>query len=235
MSSRPDAPELAWLWPTPLLRRRFPGSEALNADLARTFLRFRDKQIAREKAAAGPVYASPDDLLKRFQKKALRDLFAFIGDAVFELARAANEHAWKGMEAPQLRVAIAGAWFQIQNGYGSHGVHSHGNCSWSGVYYVQSDPEPVRRAHATLGEQNGVLRFHGPRFERLAGAHQDLGNLYLQDSALDVAPEPGGLVVFPSWLPHEALPYDGTLDRIAISFNAVLEGAVRGAAPGYGF
>lgn len=235
MDSSSDATDLAWLWPTPMLQRRVPNAEALNADLARTFSAFRDKQIAREKAVPAPVYASPDDLLKRFQKKALRDLFAFIGDAVFALARAANAEAWERLEAPQLRVAIAGAWFQIQNGYGSHGVHSHGNCSWSGIYYVQCDPEEARIAHPTLGARNGVLRFHGPRFERLGGAHQDVGNLYLQDSTLDVAPEPGTLVVFPSWLPHEVLPYAGALDRIAISFNAVLEGSVRGAAGGYGF
>ena len=235
MPSSPASPELAWLWPTPLLRRRLPDAEALNADLARTFVAFRDKQIAREKAVAGPVYASPDDLLKRFQKKALRDLFAFIGDAVYGLARSANATAWEGLEAASLRVAIAGAWFQTQNGYGSHGVHTHGNCSWSGVYYVQCDAEAERVAHPTLGVRNGVLRFHGPRFERLGGAHQDVGNLYLQDSTLDVAPEPGLLVLFPSWLPHEVLPYDGTRDRIAVSFNALLEGSVRGAAGTYGF
>ncbi len=235
MASPPDPPDLDWLWPTPLLRRRLPNADALNADLARTFVAFRDKQIAKRRAVPGPVYASPDDLLKRFHKKALRDLFAFIGDAVFELAAAANAAAWEGLEATQLRVAIAGAWFQIQNGYGSHGVHSHGNCSWSGVYYVQCDAEEVRVAHPTLGARNGTLRFHGPRFERLGGAHQDVGNLYLQDSVLDVAPEPGLLVLFPSWLPHEVLPYEGTEDRIAVSFNALLEGSVRGAAGGFGF
>jgi hypothetical protein len=31
---------------------------------------------------------------------------------------------------------------------------------------------------------------------------------------------PGQLVLFPSWLAHQALPYDGALDRVIVSFNA---------------
>ncbi|MEM1418245.1 MAG: TIGR02466 family protein [Myxococcota bacterium] len=228
-----SADDVAFLWPTPLLRRRLPEAEAVNAKLEDTFRRFRDKRLAG--AAPGPVFASPDDLLQRFQKPALKTLFSFVSDALFDLCRAANRRAWEGLESQELRVAIAGAWFQMQNGYGSHGIHTHGNCSWSGVYYVACDDEAARVAHPTLGARNGVTRFHGPRFERLAGAHQDVGNLYLQDHALDVAPEPGLLVLFPSWLPHEVLPYEGARDRIVVSFNAVLEGSVRGANVGYGF
>ena len=30
----------------------------------------------------------------------------------------------------------------------------------------------------------------------------------------------GQLVVFPSWLAHQALPYDGRRERVIVSFNA---------------
>ena len=36
----------------------------------------------------------------------------------------------------------------------------------------------------------------------------------------DVEPIPGQLVLFPSWLAHQALPYDGEKERVIISFNA---------------
>ena len=36
---------------------------------------------------------------------------------------------------------------------------------------------------------------------------------------------PGQLVVFPSWLPHQALPYDGAAERIVVSFNASVHAA----------
>jgi hypothetical protein len=48
----------------------------------------------------------------------------------------------------------------------------------------------------------------------------DFGNAYLQNATVDFDPIPGRLLVFPSWLPHQAMPYTGQRDRIIISFNA---------------
>jgi len=42
---------------------------------------------------------------------------------------------------------------------------------------------------------------------------------------VDIAPLPGQLVVFPSWLAHQAMPYDGKQDRIILSFNASVHAA----------
>jgi hypothetical protein len=35
------------------------------------------------------------------------------------------------------------------------------------------------------------------------------------------------LVVFPAWLAHQAMPYDGAKDRIILSFNASVHAAQR--------
>jgi hypothetical protein len=67
---------------------------------------------------------------------------------------------------------------------------------------------------------NGVTRFYSPLFERLGGAYMDYGNSYLQNATVDFDPIPGRLIVFPSWLPHQAMPYQGARDRVIISFNA---------------
>lgn len=48
----------------------------------------------------------------------------------------------------------------------------------------------------------------------------DMGNAYLQRNSIDIQPEPGMLVIFPSYLAHKAMPYEGGNDRIIISFNA---------------
>ena len=48
----------------------------------------------------------------------------------------------------------------------------------------------------------------------------DFGNAYLQQAHIDIEPIPGQLVIFPSWLPHQAMPYAGDQDRIIVSFNA---------------
>jgi hypothetical protein len=48
----------------------------------------------------------------------------------------------------------------------------------------------------------------------------DMGNAWMQNSTLDVAPTEGELIVFPAFLPHKAMPYVGERDRIVVSFNA---------------
>jgi hypothetical protein len=83
-------------------------------------------------------------------------------------------------------------------------------------------------ADALLGERNGVTRFYGPYFPHLGGAHADLGNAYLQSAHLDIAPRPGQLIVFPSWLAHQAMAYRGERDRIIVSFNASVHAAQGG-------
>ena len=48
----------------------------------------------------------------------------------------------------------------------------------------------------------------------------DFGNAYLQNSVMDFDPVPGRLIVFPSWLSHQAMAYEGSTDRVIVSFNA---------------
>jgi hypothetical protein len=40
-------------------------------------------------------------------------------------------------------------------------------------------------------------------------AYVDLANAYLQESHFDVAPQEGKLVIFPAFLKHQAMPYEG--------------------------
>jgi hypothetical protein len=57
-----------------------------------------------------------------------------------------------------------GLWFQCANRNAFHDVHTHGNCSWSGVYCVQVDPPERRCTHPTHGALNGATRLYGPPF-----------------------------------------------------------------------
>jgi hypothetical protein len=57
-------------------------------------------------------------------------------------------------------------------------------------------------------------------FPLLGGAHMDMGNAFMQNATLDITPEAGELVLFPAFLPHKAMPYQGAQDRIIVSFNA---------------
>jgi hypothetical protein len=216
------------LWPTPLGVHRLPDAEALNPLLVRVFGAMRATQQHARGESPGAFFASDDDLLGRVKLPEWQGFLRFVVGSLRDTVKAANAGAWpessrsKGVD---LQVAIEGLWFQTSTRGAFHDVHTHGNCSWSGVYCVQVDPPERRSTHPVYGAANGVTRFYGPPFTHLAGAHVDLGNAYLQPPHVDVEPVPGQLLLFPSWLAHQALPYDGETERVIVSFNASVHAA----------
>jgi uncharacterized protein (TIGR02466 family) len=211
------------LWPLPLAVHRHPQAESLNPLLARVLLALRASQRLARGEPERAFFASDDDLLQRIQLPEWRGFVQWLverlRDTVTQANAAAWPEAWRAGGVP-LAVAIDGLWFQTSRDGAFHDVHTHGNASWSGVYVVQVDAPEARRAHPVYGAGNGVTRFYGPHFAALAGAHVDLGNAWLQPPHVDVEPLPGQLVLFPSFLPHQALPYAGQQERLILSFNA---------------
>ncbi|MGI9310535.1 MAG: putative 2OG-Fe(II) oxygenase [bacterium] len=209
------------LWPVRILTRRFDRHGEINPALIELFRRYqRDHPAAG--ASPSSVYSSPDNFAEGLEHPALAELQKFILDNVFAVARDANAAYWK--PGLSLDVKLTGLWFQISNDFGFHEVHVHGNCSWSGVYYVQSgDASRAKSDRHANGMPNGVTRFYGPYMEYLAGGHGDRGNFYLNDHAHDCYPQDGMLCVFPSHLKHMVFPYQGEQDRIIVSFHAVVD------------
>ncbi|MGI9319317.1 MAG: putative 2OG-Fe(II) oxygenase [bacterium] len=210
---------LTQLWPVTILSRRFGKHQQVNPQLIEYFESYRSKHPGKP----GPVYASPDDFSADTNNEAILALQKFIMDNVFEVASEVNGPYWDKKQA--FNVHLTGMWFQISNNYGFHETHVHGNCSWSGVYYVQTagcsqSPEDL----GENGQPNGITRFYGPHTEYQAGGHGDLGNFYLQDHTFDSYPQDGKLVVFPSHIKHMVFPYYGEADRIIVSFHAQING-----------
>ena len=217
------ADPLHQFWHTPIGVHRFAQADDVNEVLVRVFQTMRATDAG---AVDGPktFYASRDDLLQRIKLSEWEQLLAFIVDSVRQTVVLANQGAWPE-DKPGFHIAVRGMWFQISSQGSHHDVHTHGNCSWSGVYCVQVDPQDARNTHPVLGTANGVTRFYGPHFNRLGGAAMDFGNAYLQNAHLDIEPLPGQLVVFPSWLAHQAMPYHGQAERVIVSFNVSVHAA----------
>ncbi len=215
---------LRLLWPTPIGVHRYPAADTLNPLLVKAFAEGRAVQERRRGEERKAFFASDDDLLHRVKIPEWQDFVAFIVKSLGETAKAANHEAWGG-RSQELQIAIEGMWFQCSRGGSFHDVHTHGNCSWSSVYIVQIDESEQRVQHPVYGAANGVTRLYGPPFTALGGAFVDVGNAYLQPPHHDVEPLAGQLLLFPSWLAHQALPYDGEKERVIISFNASIHGA----------
>lgn len=209
--------EFHHLWPVPILIKKHDDPVKINSELLDLFYKHKDEyQVLPSKS-----YASPDDLLKTYSKnQAMMRLSKFIMDGVFEVSAKVNGEYWQRMEVADIKVNVTGLWFQITNDYVFHEVHVHGNCSWSGVYYVQSGDAVNQEKSRELGFKNGITRFYGPHMEHLAGCHLDLGNVYLNYGNFDSVPEDGKLVIFPSYLKHMPFPYIGEKDRVIVSFHA---------------
>ncbi|MEY2776355.1 MAG: hypothetical protein RLY30_453 [Pseudomonadota bacterium] len=205
------------LWGCTIGTHLFDDASSFNPLLARILSSIRAMDASSNRDA--PFYASSDDLLHRIKIPEWEHWVRFLIDCIGKTARVANGQAWQ-QDAENLAVELRGLWCQFTNRGAHHDIHTHGNCSWSGVYVVQVDPDESREQHPVFSGRNGVTRFYGPYFQTLGGASMDYGNAYLQQSHIDITPVTGRLVVFPSWLPHQALPYQGESDRIILSFNA---------------
>ena len=180
-------------WPIPLATHLFPEAASINPTLARVFRAMRATQALQNPdsdVTTQGFYASNDQLLKRIDLPEFKQLLQFFAKSIQQTVGAVNKNTWPEGKT-SLQLEILGCWFQIQNGMAFHDVHTHGNCSWSGVYYVQIDSSEQRILHPEMGELNGVTRFYGPYSQWLGGAYMDVGNAYLQKNTIDVEPEEG--------------------------------------------
>ena len=209
--------DLIKLWPVTILTRKFDQSEQVNPELITLFTQHRNQHQTKP----GAAFVSADNFAVDMQNPALDSLKTFIVSSVGEIAQALNYKYWEKLKLTSVDIDVTGMWYQISNGFSFHETHIHGNCSWSGVYYVQSgSASKSDKDVLPNGMLNGVTRFYGPHTEYCAAGHGDWGNFYLQDDSFTSYPEDGQLVIFPSHLKHMAFPYQGEKDRIIVSFHA---------------
>lgn len=100
--------------------------------------------------------------------------------------------------------SILESWFTV---YGSgHWVpaHNHGTCHWSGVAYLQSEPE------------TGNVFFNDPK-EPMVHMEPDTAHRGSHNVVLPAVEN--NILIFPGWLKHGTLPNESSRDRIIISFN----------------
>ncbi|WP_205123537.1 putative 2OG-Fe(II) oxygenase [Cognatilysobacter lacus] len=211
----PPTAEIAPMFAVPLSQARMPGHESINAQL-------RSLLLAR---ADDPQFANPQPSLKQqvgvFESQF--NLFAWPEPPVqklrefcwTELGRTLQAlNGYTAAEMSRLRI-YSHTWFHVTRAPGFVIAHTHPMASWSGVYCVA--PGGESSAHP----ESGVLRFHNPHY--YSNMFLDPGNARLaapfHHGTWSVRLRAGQLVLFPSWVSHEVLPFHGTDERITIAFN----------------
>lgn len=211
-----DGEILSW-FATPIVSVPIPDAETLNRALVPLFL---DKERAGDQhrhemhipTQRGPVFESRFDLFE-WPDAPIQRLADEVHSVLFHLVGRLNGYS----EADMARLVFYyDSWFHITRAGGYQSIHYHPRASWSGIYAVQPGDAVEERP------ESGQVKFYDPR-----GAvfmHMDPGNERL-DPRYTATPvylqhRPGQLVIFPSWLMHEVLPYLGRSERIVVAFNA---------------
>ena len=100
------------------------------------------------------------------------------------------------------------SWYHITKKHGYHRVHSHPGSSWACIFYVQTNECSIKGGNNTWYNHN---------------MHQNAkdvgGDWNYKHSSYTIPPTEGHLIIFPAWLPHDAVPYKGDQDRIVVSAN----------------
>ena len=144
-------------------------------------------------------YASLNDLPRR-------------DPAIADLAKLLTKHATKFAQECAFDLArrpkLDSLWVNLLRGLGHHSGHIHPHSIVSGTLYVE------------VPKGSGAIRFEDPRLPMMMAAPTRSPNAPEElQPFVTVAPRPGQLLLWESWLRHEVLPGTGRGERLSISFN----------------
>ena len=194
------------LFATQIHRAQLGGAAALNAELKRVCLAIAAQDRAGQRWARAhgyrgyTSYASLDDLPQRatafelLKKRIDREVALFARELDFER---------KGR-----RLKLDSLWLNVMPEGGVHGGHIHPHSAISGTYYV------------ALPKGASTIKFEDPRLPLMmaAPARKAKARGYNR-TFVSVAPRPGTVLLWESWLRHEVPQNKARGQRISISFN----------------
>jgi len=190
-------------FPTPIFRHCWPEAEttAVNEALKAEILARREQAGGIALSNVGGWQSEPD--LMDWDVPELASLSQWIHQGFGSImGRELGTTDFKS------RYVVTG-WANI-NEYGDYNrTHIHSNHHWSGVYYVD-----IGNPDQSVGP-NGAIEFIDPR--PAVGVFDFPG--ITATGTWTILPEPGLMLMFPSWVRHAVLPYYGESSRITIAFN----------------
>jgi uncharacterized protein (TIGR02466 family) len=159
------------------------------------------RRWARERGYGGYTsYASLNDLTRRasvlaeLEQDIARHVALYARDLQFDLGGR--------------RLRLDSLWVNVMDKGAIHAPHIHPHSAVSGTYYV------------TVPSRAGAIRFEDPRLAMLMAAPPRKKNARPENRTfVTVAPRPGMLLLWESWLRHGVEPNGARSPRISISFN----------------
>ena len=139
---------------------------------------------------------------------AVEALSHWIKDCLFKSAANANREYWPA--GANINIEIHESWCHITRDGGYHDMHTHPGSSWSAIYYLDT-------GDMDAASKNGLNRFFCP----YNNMYIDAGTAWTsRNTSIDITAQEGMLIVFPSFVQHNALSYRGEKERYVISVNS---------------
>ena len=128
--------------------------------------------------------------------------------AILDAVRQATLQIAPAFDLKSARIQGEG-WINVSGRGAFNAPHDHPGWAWSGSYYVV--------VPADLRGRSGAIEFLDPRTNARV-VTVDGANCFA--SKVTILPEPGMLLLFPSFLRHWVYPNEADSERISIAFNA---------------
>jgi uncharacterized protein (TIGR02466 family) len=199
----PMATKIEYVFPTVILKGKFPKPKSLNQRLMDEIISFRTldkmgKSWSKENYRHGYTsYGSLSDMHRR--SPVFMELEERLAPSVEQFKKA---QGWNARSTP---LEMTACWMNVMGKNTYHTLHLHPHAVVSGVYYVDAPSDGV------------ALKIEDPRMAHYMNAPPRQGSkneLYYK-----ISPVPGTFVLFESWLRHEVPPNVASADRVSISFN----------------
>ena len=190
--------EVLRLFPTPFMRAKQTLESHLVADLVTHAVERATRNNVSSKSLAHTELLKPtdDSLLGEVATKVTPKLVDF-GVYLF---------------GERLPWSIKEMWFNVLDNRGRQAMHNHANSFASGVIYLTpTHPSAQTVFIRSPGGADFVFKNDNPEMTP---------NEFCADRWVSPPPDPGDMVVFPSYLMHAVPPNQGQR-RITLSFNAI--------------
>jgi len=202
------ADRLISVFPTTIMHRHLEDMGETNRQLETLIAHI---AATEPNATAGTTteggFQTREDLFQR-ESPAIETLKKHIFGAVQDYA---GQIVRQELTRPPARIDfVLWGWAVAYRAGHTQGLHVHPSANISGVYYVAAPPQALEQGDA------GKISFYDPR------PRATMAQLPFQATRHRVAPVPGDMYLFPSWLEHSVSAFKGEGDRICIAFNGKL-------------
>ena len=193
------------LFPAPFMIFTWPDGAELNEELRPRILEHASRSAGLQKSNAGGWHAEPGqlDFCGDPGRRLVRHMYEMADEATRRTV--AELPSQPAMSRWTFRWTLH-AWANVNGPGDFNRLHTHAGSTWSGAYYVDTG--------APTDADGTSLHFFDPC--------QGRANTFLQPvvpARYSVRPQPGMMVLFPSYMPHMVFPHQGGRQRISIAFN----------------